>query len=160
MMKSDELTVNAIGFLAVPLPWGEVSSAIMTGVIDGACGPGALDLEYFEGVVKYAYDYFYRLEVSVFIMSLKTWNALSEEDQAIVRAAADVAINIGWDLTRVVDTYHKTRTADFGIEFIKLTPEQQMLNIKVVRAQVWPELEKTIGKELMDGVSKFATPIP
>jgi TRAP-type C4-dicarboxylate transport system substrate-binding protein len=160
MMKSDELTVDAIGFLATPLPWGEIGSAMMTGVIDGACGPGALDLPVFEGVAKYAYDYFYRLEVSVFIMSLKTWNTLSDEDKAIVKEAADKAIALGWDLTSAVDAHYKASTGDYGIELISLTPEQQIENITAVREQVWPALEETIGKDLVDGVRKFATPLP
>ncbi|UCH51215.1 MAG: TRAP transporter substrate-binding protein DctP, partial [Chloroflexota bacterium] len=160
MMKSDELTVNAVGFRATPMPFGEVGSAITTGVIDGACGPGALDLPVFEGVTKYAYDYFYRLEVSVFIMSLKTWNTLSDEDKAIVKQAADKAIALGWDLTSAVDASYKARTADYGMEFIPLTKEQNVANIKEVRAKVWPALEEEIGKDLVDGLRQFASPLP
>ena len=160
MMKSDELTVNAIGFLATPLPWGEIGSAMMTGVIDGACGPGALDLPVFEGVVDYVYNYFYRLEVSVFIMSLDVWNTLSKEDQAMVQEAADIAVGMGWDLTSAVDASYKGRVSDYGMEFIELTPEQHIANIRAVREQVWPELEETIGKDIIDRFREFATPIP
>lgn len=158
-MKSDELLVEAIGFIATPMPFGEVSSAMMTGIVDGACGPGPCDLPMFEGVAKYAYGYFYRLEALALIMSLDVWNTLSKEDQEIVQKSADFSLSTGWDLAKATSEYCETRADEYGIEFIELTPEQQMINIKVVRENVWPELEKTIGKDIMDKVKKFATPL-
>ena len=82
------------------------------------------------------------------------------EDKAIVQEAADKAIALGWDLTSAVDAHYKASTGDYGIELISLTPEQHIENITAVREQVWPALEETIGKDLVDGVRKFATPLP
>jgi len=161
MMKSDELTVNALGFIATPLPFSEIPSAIMTGVIDGACGPAYCDLGPMQGTTKYIYDYFYRNEVQPLIMSLKVWNTLSDEDKAICEQAAKSALQVGWDLSKQInDEYRDKAVSEYGFEeVIYLTPEQHAANIKAIREQVWPALAPIIGKDLMDQFTVLATPV-
>ncbi|MBA7694366.1 hypothetical protein ES703_102975 [subsurface metagenome] len=114
------------------------------------------------GIAKYVYAYFYRIEVQPIIMSLEVWNSLSKEDQEIVEEAAEIAIAKGWEVGQKVEDYYKDRlVSKYGFEeIIELTPEQHKLNVKAVRDEVWPKLDELIGKDLMDGIRKYAAPLP
>lgn len=159
VMKSDELTVAALGFIATPMPWSELPTGLVTGVIDVACGPAYMDLPIFTGITKYAYDYWYRVEKQPVVMSLRVWNTLSEEDQAILSKAGEAAVAKGWEVARTIDEASKAKTVpEWGYEeLIELTPEQHLANITAVREKVWPELEKTLGKDVIDYARSIAT---
>lgn len=159
VMKSDELTVAALGYIATPMPWSELPSGLITGVVDVACGPAAMDLPIFTGICKYVYAYWYRVEKQPVAMSLKVWNTLSEEDQAILTKAGEAAIKKGWEIARRIDEASKAKAVpEWGYEeVIELTPAQHKANIMAVREQVWPELEATLGKDVMDYARSIAT---
>lgn len=161
VMKSDELTVAALGYIACPMPWSELPTGLMTGVVDVACGPAHMDLPIFTGITKYVYEYWYRVEKQPVAMSLKVWDTLSKEDQAILTKAGEAAIKKGWEIAREIDEASKAKAvAEWGYEeIIELTQEQQMANIKAVREQVWPELEKTLGKDVIDYARTIAVPL-
>ena len=161
-MKSDELTVNALGFTATPMPFSEVSTSIMTGTIDAALGPAAFDMVTFAGSIKYMYDYFYRVEMSPFMISEKVWQKLNAEEQNWIQQAASKAAPEGWNLARDTENYHTARVvSEYKFEeCVKLTEEQNIANIKAIREQVWPELDTLIGKDIMDRARQLATPLP
>jgi len=162
MMKSDELTVNALGFKATPMPFAEVATSLMTGIIDAALGPASFDAPTFSGVTDYFYDYFYRVEISPFMISEKVWATLSANEQKMIEEAATAAAPGGWKLA--ADTENKFTAklvSDYKYkEVIKLTEEQLIANTKAIREQVWPELDKLIGKDIMDKARALAKPLP
>ncbi|MFC3163885.1 TRAP transporter substrate-binding protein [Ciceribacter thiooxidans] len=91
VMQSDMFVdmVGALGANATPMPYGEVYSAIQTGVIDGAENnwPSYDSSGHFEVAKYYTLDE-HLIVPEVLVMSKKTWDKLSPEDQAIVRQAA------------------------------------------------------------------------
>ncbi|MDI6838311.1 MAG: TRAP transporter substrate-binding protein, partial [Rhizobiaceae bacterium] len=91
VMQSDMFVdmVGALGANATPMPYGEVYSAIQTGVIDGAENnwPSYDSSGHFEVARYYTLDE-HLIVPEVLVMSKKTWDKLSPEDQAIVRQAA------------------------------------------------------------------------
>ena len=81
--------VNALGANATPMPFGEVYSALQTGVIDGAENnwPSYESTRHFE-VAKHYSETEHSMTPEVLVMSKRSWDRLSPADQAIFRAAA------------------------------------------------------------------------
>ncbi|SFO44681.1 tripartite ATP-independent transporter solute receptor, DctP family [Mesorhizobium sp. NFR06] len=81
--------VNALGANATPMAYGEVYSALQTGVIDGAENnwPSFESAKHYEVAKHYTLDQ-HQIVPEVLVMSKASWDRLSPEDQAIVRQAA------------------------------------------------------------------------
>ena len=81
--------VNALGANATPMAYGEVYSALQTGVIDGAENnwPSFESAKHYEVAKHYTLDE-HQIVPEVLVMSKASWDKLSLEDQAIVRQAA------------------------------------------------------------------------
>jgi tripartite ATP-independent transporter DctP family solute receptor len=91
--------VAALGATATPMPYGEVYSAIETGVIDGAENnfPSYESAKHFEVAKHYALDE-HTIVPEVFVMSKMSWDKLTPEDQAIfLQAGADSMVK-QWEL--------------------------------------------------------------
>ena len=95
VMQSDVFVkmVDALGANATPMPYGEVYSSIQTGVIDGAENnwPSFESSGHFEVAPYYTLDQ-HLIVPEVLVMSKKTWDKLSAEDQAAVREAAKESV--------------------------------------------------------------------
>ncbi|PDQ20299.1 C4-dicarboxylate ABC transporter [Mesorhizobium sanjuanii] len=81
--------VNALGANATPMAYGEVYSALQTGVIDGAENnwPSFESAKHYEVAKHYTLDQ-HQIVPEVLVMSKASWDKLTPEDQAIVRQAA------------------------------------------------------------------------
>jgi tripartite ATP-independent transporter DctP family solute receptor len=81
--------VAALGANATPMPYGEVYSAIETGVIDGAENnfPSYDTAKHFEVAKNYSLDE-HTILPEVFVMNKAAWDKLTPEDQAIFKQAA------------------------------------------------------------------------
>ena len=85
--------INALGANATPMPFGEVYSALQTGVIDGAENnwPSYESTKHFEVAKHYALDQ-HSMSPEVLVMSKKSWDKLSLEQQVLVKAAAQASV--------------------------------------------------------------------
>ena len=85
--------VAALGANATPMPYGEVYSAIETGVIDGAENnfPSYDTARHSEVATYYSLDE-HTILPEVFVMSKAAWDKLTPEDQAIFQQAADESV--------------------------------------------------------------------
>ncbi|MFC0557544.1 TRAP transporter substrate-binding protein [Halalkalibacter alkalisediminis] len=81
--------INSLGASATPMEYGEVYSALQTGVIDGAENnfPSYFTSNHYE-VAKYFTVNGYQGVPEVLLGSEKLWNELSAEDQEVFREAA------------------------------------------------------------------------
>lgn len=86
--------VNALGANPTPMPFGEVYSALQTGVIDGAENnfPSFESTQHFT-VARYYSLTEHSMSPEVLVMSKQTWDRLSAEDQEIVREAARESVS-------------------------------------------------------------------
>ena len=95
VMQSDVFVdmVNALGGNATPMPYGEVYSAIQTGVIDGAENnwPSFESSGHFEVAGYYTLNQ-HLIVPEVLVMSQISWDRLSADDQALIRQAARDAV--------------------------------------------------------------------
>jgi tripartite ATP-independent transporter DctP family solute receptor len=85
--------VAALGANATPMPYGEVYSAIETGVIDGAENnvPSYDTAKHVEVAKHYSLDE-HTIVPEVFVMAKSRWDQLTPEDQEIFRQAAKESV--------------------------------------------------------------------
>jgi tripartite ATP-independent transporter DctP family solute receptor len=91
--------IGALGASATPMPYGEVRSAIETGVVDGAENnfPSYDTAGHFEVAKHYSLDE-HLIVPEVFVMSKTAWDNLTPEDQAIFKQAARESAEKQWEL--------------------------------------------------------------
>ena len=85
--------VQALGANPTPMPFGEVFSALQTGVIDGAENnwPSYESTRHFE-VSKFYSMTEHSMSPEVLVMSKRAWDRLSAADREIVKAAAKESV--------------------------------------------------------------------
>ncbi|HEY5795610.1 MAG TPA: TRAP transporter substrate-binding protein DctP, partial [Bosea sp. (in: a-proteobacteria)] len=85
--------VSALGANATPMAFGEVYSALQTGVIDGAENnwPSYESTKHFE-VSKFYSETEHSLSPEVLVMSKRSFDKLSKEDQEIMKTAAKESV--------------------------------------------------------------------
>jgi tripartite ATP-independent transporter DctP family solute receptor len=81
--------VEALGANPTPMPYGEVYTALKTGIVDAAENnwPSYESSRHFEAAKFYTLDE-HSLAPEVLVFSKKVWDTLSKEDQAAIRKAA------------------------------------------------------------------------
>ncbi|WP_370878251.1 MULTISPECIES: TRAP transporter substrate-binding protein [Rhodoplanes] len=81
--------VEALGAIAVQLPYGQVETGLATGLIDGAENnwPSYVTTGHYRLARNYTLTE-HTMSPEVLVMSLRAWRSLSAEDQAIFRSAA------------------------------------------------------------------------
>jgi tripartite ATP-independent transporter DctP family solute receptor len=116
--------VGALGASATPMPYGEVYSAIETGVIDGAENnfPSYESAKHFEVAQHYSLDE-HTIVPEVFVMSKMAWDRLTPEDQEIFKQAARESMERQWELWDARVEQSRKIVEDAGSQIT--TPEKQ-----------------------------------
>lgn len=85
-------TMKVLGANGVPVAWGELYSALQTGVVDGAENnpPSVLSMKFYEVSKYFTLDEHMRIP-DVNIISAKVFNKLSESQQAAILKAGEEA---------------------------------------------------------------------
>ncbi|MCY0096325.1 TRAP transporter substrate-binding protein [Hoeflea ulvae] len=121
VMQSDMFVdmVSALGANATPLPYGEVYSSIQTGVIDGAENnwPSYDTSGHFEVAKYYTLDQ-HLIVPEVLVMSKKSWDKLSPEDQVAVKAAARDSVPVMRELWVAQEKKSEEKVRAAGSEII------------------------------------------
>ena len=116
--------VAALGASATPMPYGEVYSAIETGVIDGAENnfPSYESAKHFEVAKNYSLDE-HTIVPEVFVMSKAAWDKLTPEDQEIFKQAARESMEKQWELWDARVEQSRKLVEEAGSQIT--TPEKQ-----------------------------------
>lgn len=122
VMQSDIFVsmVDALGGDATPMPYGEVYSAIQTGVIDGAENnwPSFDSSGHFEVAPFYTLDQ-HLIVPEVLVISQLTMDGLSTEDQDMIRQAAKDSVPFMRDLWAQREAESEQRMIDAGVEIVR-----------------------------------------
>ncbi len=115
-------TMNAMGGNGISMGYGEVFSALQTGVVDGAENnpPSYFTSNHYNTGAKYYTQTNHLIIPEIFVMSKLTWDKLSAADQALVRKFAREAQfeqRSLWDKS-VAEYAAKLKAA--GVEFIQI----------------------------------------
>lgn len=121
VMQSDLFVdmVNALGANATPMPYGEVYSSIQTGVIDGAENnwPSFESSGHFEVAGYYTLDE-HLIVPEVLVMSKKSWDKLSAEDQALIRQAAKDSVQHMRKLWAEREAASEAKVREAGVKIV------------------------------------------
>ena len=115
-------TMNAMGGNGISMAYGEVFSALQTGVIDGAenNAPSLFTSNHYSAGVKYYAQTNHLIIPEIFVMSKATWEKLSASDQALVKKVsreAQMEQRALWDKS-VTEYTGKLKAA--GVEFVQV----------------------------------------
>lgn len=150
-----------LGASPVNLTWGEIYTALSTGVIDGSIGSNMIDHR--DGNHEEVAKYMYRLplagaQVLPVLVNQKAWNALPDDLKAIVRAATAVHARDQLTLSR---KWESEAVADMEAKGMKWSPEPSAADRaawKAAGANLWDEYAKQgpYSKRLIDILRKDA----
>ena len=115
-------TMNAMGGNGISMGYGEVFTALQTGVIDGAENnpPTMFTANHYQAGAKYYTQTHHLIIPEIFVMSKVTWDKLSKDEQALVKKfsrEAQMEQRALWDKS-VADYTKKLKAA--GVEFIEI----------------------------------------
>lgn len=115
-------TMNAMGGNGISMGFGEVFSAIQTGVVDGAENnpPSLLTANHFKAGAKFYTQTNHLIIPEILVMSKVAWDKLSAADQALVKKLgreAQMEQRVLWD--KAVDESVGKLKAE-GVEFINI----------------------------------------
>jgi TRAP-type C4-dicarboxylate transport system substrate-binding protein len=152
-IKSYELSGKALGYMATPIPWAEVFTALQTGIVDGAIGGGAEGYyANFRDLVKYYLAVNDHFEYWFIYMSKTVWNRLSEEDQALVQAAVSELEAKRFEEGQADEEVNMKRLEEHGVTIITFSDEELAKMAEKAKKEVWPTLRKDIGAEAFDEI--------
>lgn len=159
--KIEEMIAKSFGFTTLSMPFGEIYSSLMLGIIDAATGPDFDEAALFKDVIKFVYNYRYGFGAIPWIINLEVWNNMSEEDQNIIQTAMKESLEIYWDEGIEIEEKNIALLEEAGVEVIDLTNDQIRENIKVAREEVWNwAADNFLNEELVNKVRSFCAPIP
>ena len=115
-------TMNAMGGNGISMGYGEVFTALQTGVVDGAENnpPSLFTANHFQAGAKYYTQTNHLIIPELLVMSKITWDKLTPADQALVKKSgreAQFEQRDLWD-KYVVESVAKLKAA--GVEFIEI----------------------------------------
>ena len=143
-------TMNAMGGNGIAMAYGEVFTALQTGVLDGAENnpPSYFTANHYNTPAKYYAQTNHLIIPEIFVMSKVAWDKLSKEDQALVMKVsreAQLDQRALWDKS-VADYSAKLKSA--GIQFIDVDQKLFFDATAPVRAKYgaqFADLMKRIG---------------
>jgi len=142
--------VEALGAVATPLPYGEVYSALQTGVVDGAENnwPSYLTTSHFE-VAKYWISDEHTRVPEITVGSKKIFDKMSKEDRAIVLKAMKDAQPFQFKLWVDFEKVAEKAVRDKGSTITTVSPQEKqkfMDAMKPVYAKQPPEIMAVVKK--------------
>jgi len=142
--------VSALGAVPTPMPFGEVYSALQTGVIDGAENnwPSYFSTSHYEVAKYFTLDGHTRVP-EILIASKITMDKLSKEDQDIIRQAAKDSMPYQIKLWKEYEKVSEEKVTSAGSIITHLSPEAVSAFQKAMEplyGELKPELREVVKK--------------
>ncbi|UWR76411.1 TRAP transporter substrate-binding protein DctP [Phaeobacter inhibens] len=145
--------VETLGYQATTMSWGDIFPAIQSGIVDGAiCCTKTATYSIFakSDVGTHFVQYNSIPENTSYYVSEKTWEELNEAQREVVQAAFTKASDDFFAYNRENDAVFEQKLVESGYTILKLSPEEQEAMASKVRAEIWPMLEDSVGKDNID----------
>lgn len=153
-------TMQALGYQTAAIDWGEVYTALQTGVVDGEAGNVIYwDYEYFRDQLDYFVQTKHFFMTGILSMNHDVWDSMSEEEQRVVQEAATQVMEEQFVAAKEQDEYYIQQAQEAGMEYFEPSDEQIREFAKAAREKVWPLMDEQIGSEIMDVIRENATPL-
>jgi TRAP-type C4-dicarboxylate transport system substrate-binding protein len=156
-IEACSLTYEALGYIATPIPYAEVYTAIQTGIVEGQQGGPPFQAWSFRDVNNVWIQYNDYFETHWVTINKDIWDSLPADVQAAMQEAANEASALRWGQVETEDAeYRKILKDDFGWEIVMLTDEELDACASKVRKVVWPKMKELLGEELYTKVRLHA----
>lgn len=143
--------VSALGASATPMPYGEVFSALQTGVIDAAENnfPSYFSSNHYQVAKNYILDRHQRTP-EVLLISKVVWDKLSEEDRKIIKEAALESVKTQKEAWKKYEKEAEAKLRAAGVTFTEVN------DVKPWQEAVKPVVEKygSEFKDVMEAIEK------
>ncbi|MEZ5788841.1 MAG: TRAP transporter substrate-binding protein [Xanthobacteraceae bacterium] len=132
--------MRALGAVPVALPYGQVETALNTGLIDGAENnwPSYVTTNHYKAAPYYTLT-FHTMSPEVLVMSRRAWDSLSDEDKAIFREAARESSRFMRDQWSALEEQSRRKAESAGATIVTDFPRQ------VFQEAMAPVYEKILG---------------
>ncbi|QST00664.1 TRAP transporter substrate-binding protein [Pontibacillus sp. ALD_SL1] len=145
---------KALGANPTPMAFTELFTAMQQGTVDGQENPYAtIYLQKFYEVQDHVSNTHHIYSPFVFLMSKTFFDNLSEENQKIVKEAAEEAGEYERKLNREANEKYLKKLQEEGMEFTEITDEAREEMKKKVQPVV-DEYKSKIGEDIVDEVYK------
>jgi TRAP-type C4-dicarboxylate transport system substrate-binding protein len=140
--------VRALGMEPVAIAFAEVYTALERGTVDAALTGSypAFAIKLFE-VAKYIIDVNHGPNSGVLVVSKRSWDRLSPDQQAALRKLGGEFSEKGWEIGRRTDKEGIDKNREKGMEFIAVTPAMAAAVKEAVTKVVLPNWVKRAGPD-------------
>jgi TRAP-type transport system periplasmic protein len=143
--------LQSMGYQTASIDWGEVFTSIQTGVVSGDAGNVIYwDYEYFRDVLDYYVRTKHIFVTGNLLANSETLGELTEEQRALIEESAVEIMAARFETARAEDQKYVDLAIESGMQYFELTDEQIAPIQAKVRAEVWPQMEPDVGKEIME----------
>lgn len=150
-IETFSLGAQAMGFRGTTIAYADLYPALQTGVADGWIG-GTASLNYhgFSDVVTEYVPYNAYVEATAYVMSMRTWERLGEEQRKVVEEAFARSAARGVELSQQEDEHYlRLLQEEKGIKVHEFSGPEAEAFVARVREVVWPQLEEKFGADLV-----------
>jgi tripartite ATP-independent transporter DctP family solute receptor len=134
--------VNAMGAAATPMNFGEVYTSLQTGVLDGFEHTASTTLSFkFYEIAKYMTLTRHLLDPTVVAFSLSEWNALDEQEQALVMEASKLATDIARAMSPIRDAESLAALQSHGMVINEIDMSEARAKAADVQRELAAELQ-------------------
>lgn len=148
-LTASRLTFERLGYLVTTMPFGEVFTAIQTGIVEGQQGGGTMQAYIFRDVNKVYLDYRDYIEPVWFAANNKHWAKLTVEDQGILTSIAQEEQNLQFTAAKAMDEKYMKMLKDYGWTVLIPTDAEWKKMSTAIFKDVWPKLVPQIGKGIV-----------
>ena len=151
MLDVYQMEMMDLGFRISSMPYSDTYSAMQTGVVSGLAGATAqINYLSFRDIITDYYEYRYNQEATMILISQKTWDKISPEDQAIITEIInDICAEAAKEAEDACNEAMEKLSAE-GVNVHTFTEEELAAFAESCRANVWPELGKNYPDGWMD----------
>jgi len=136
--------INAMGANATPMPFGEVYTAMQTGVLDGfEHGASIVKANKFYEVAKYIALTRHLFGPLVFVFSQKEWSNLTPEEQQVIMDGAQMARDVQRGLAPIREQEALDFLKDKGMEINNIDTEPFQKKAAGIQDKIAKELGAT-----------------
>ncbi|WP_432472442.1 TRAP transporter substrate-binding protein DctP [Amphritea sp. HPY] len=152
--------VEMMGYNATTMAWGDIFPALQSGIVDGAIcctSQAAYTIFAVSDVGKYFVANDAIIDISSYYISQKTWNKMNDEQRAVVKQAFAKAADQLFAMNKANDEVYRGKLVEKGYEVLVPTDAQKLALKERVQAEIWPQIEPTVGKNVLDRIKADAS---
>ena len=143
---------DVLNAIPTSMAWGELFTAMQTGVVDGLQGSASAEGAYsqFRDVTKYYLAYNDHYESFFLSMNEDIWNGISKKDQTTILKICDEEEAKRWEQAPKDEAVYRKKLADAGVK-TEVYKDEDLAKIRdEVAKKCWPRIYNEVPKEMLD----------